>query len=185
CQIVDGLLPLPRGLKAALLGHDGEGEKSTPVGDETREQEGRRQCVDLWVPHCECQRHGGVNEKIECDIEKSTAISALRSPRNGAVQTISDPACDEQCQCDVKSSKRGGERRREPQQASHDGDGVCSDSDCCEQSPPAREERINQPPNVGIDHGLYLLRRSHRELLTCARQAVACQVLRMATAKRS
>jgi len=105
---------LAGGSHAPLLGQDGKGEKSAPIGEEAREQKCGRKRVRVWTPDGEAQRHSRINEKVERDIEKSASIGMPRRTCNCAIEPISNPVCDQQGQCDVKPSSRDGERSRQP-----------------------------------------------------------------------
>src|SRR5215471_7491351 len=111
-QIVNRFAALAGGYQAALLGQGGKGQKSAPVGNEAREQKCRRKRVGLRVPGGEAQRYGRIHKKVERDIKESAAIGRPRCPRNGAIEPIGEAICDQQDQCEVKPSRRDGERRR-------------------------------------------------------------------------
>ncbi len=61
----------------------------------------------------EPQWHSRINEKVQYDIKESASIRLPCCARNCTVETIRDPICDQQGQCDVKSSERGSESRHE------------------------------------------------------------------------
>ena len=88
--------------------------ESAPIGDEAREQKCGRKRVRVWAPDGEAQRHSRINEKVDRDIEKSASIGVPRRTCNCAIEPISNPVRDQQGQCNVKPSSRGGERSRQP-----------------------------------------------------------------------
>jgi hypothetical protein len=90
-----------------------KGQKSAAVGDEAREQKCGGKRVPLWTPNGEAQRHCRVNQKVERDIKKSAPIRVPRRTCNCAIEPVSSPVRDQQSQCEVKLSSRGGERSRE------------------------------------------------------------------------
>jgi hypothetical protein len=106
-QIIDRFLALPRGYHATPLGHDRKSQKSAPIGDEAREQKRGGKRVGMWAPDGETQRHSRINKKVQYDIKESALIRAPRCACNGTVETIGDPACDQQGQCDVKRRPTG------------------------------------------------------------------------------
>src|SRR5262249_22103034 len=144
------------GCYATLLGHDGKGQKSTPVCNEAREQKCGRKRIGVRAPSGEAQRHSRINEKVERDIKESAAISRPRCTRDRTIEPIGDAVSDQKGHCNVKLSSRDGERSRKSYQTSPDSDGVCADPSCRKQLSGAYKGRIDQSPDVGIDHGLCL-----------------------------
>src|SRR5262249_39458780 len=69
-QIVNRFLALAGGCYATLLGHDGKGQKGTPVGNEAREQKRFTKRVGVRAPGGEAHRPRCKNKKVGRDIEE-------------------------------------------------------------------------------------------------------------------
>jgi hypothetical protein len=94
-KIVNRFPALAGGCYATLFGHGGKRQKSTPIGNEAREQKCGRQRVGVRTPGGEAQRHSRIDEKVERDIKESAAISRPRCTRNCTIEPIGDPVCDQ------------------------------------------------------------------------------------------
>lgn len=66
----------------------GKSEKAAAGADKGKQQPGPRQGIVQRICQNKAERHQGVEEKIQCDIEKAPRVREPAPPRQSAVQTI-------------------------------------------------------------------------------------------------
>ena len=107
CNVIYRLEALGRRLSAAPFGNDGVAEKRAAIREKTCEQDRRRETIPAGIGDCEGNRHGGIEEKVEGYIKKSTPVRQAGRARHGSVQAVSGTveenkkkARDEMPECD-------------------------------------------------------------------------------------